>query len=168
MTDQEPIKELFLAHYDRMYLLAKILLHDDEESRDAVSEVFASVLDGTVEVRPDTAESFLMTCVRNRCLKVLRGKAVRERAQKLLALDDEADITPLQPQADRLESVLRFCQEGLTEQTRRVFLMHYQERKRYADISAELSISEAAVYKHLAQALKRIKNHFKSSDNGQD
>ena len=41
MTDKETIKELFLEHYDRMYLLARVLLHDDEESRDAVSEVFA-------------------------------------------------------------------------------------------------------------------------------
>ena len=173
MTDKETIKELFLEHYDRMYLLARVMLHDDEESRDAVSEVFAQLLDGTIRVRPDTAGSFLLTCVRNRCLKVLRGKQVRERAQKLLAMGDEKDLTlPLMLEAgrelDQLEEVLRFCQEGLTEQTRRVFLMHYQERKRYADISAELGISEAAVYKHLAQALKRIKNHFKSSDNGQD
>ena len=174
MTDKETIKKLFLEHYDRMYLLARVLLHDDEESRDAVSEVFAQLLDGTVRVRPDTAGSFLLTCVRNRCLKVLRGKQVREKAQKLLAMmGDEKDVTlPLMLEAgreiDQLEEVLRFCQEGLTEQTLRVFLMHYQERKRYADISAELGISEAAGYKHLAQALKRIKNHFKSSDNGDD
>ena len=171
MTDKENIKTLFLSHYDQMYLLARVLLHDDEESRDAVSEVFAQLLDGTICVRPDTAGSFLVRCVRNRCLKVLRSKQVRERAQRRLALDDEADTAPLLldeagRRIDPLEEVLRFCQEHLTEQTRRVFLMHYQERKRYADIAAELGISEAAVYKHLSQALNRIKNHFNSSDNG--
>ncbi|MBQ6964289.1 MAG: sigma-70 family RNA polymerase sigma factor [Bacteroidaceae bacterium] len=175
MTDKETIRALFLEHYDRMYLLARVLLHDDEESRDVVSEVFAGLLDGTIRVRPDTAGSFLLTCVRNRCLKVLRGKRVRERAQRLLAMGDEADVMPSLfgeigkgLHTDSLEDVFRFCQEGLTEQTRRVFFMHYQERKRYADISAELHISEAAVYKHLAQALKRIKNHFISSEHGQE
>ena len=33
-------------------------------------------------------------------------------------------------------------------------------QKKYAEIAATLSISEAAVYKHLAQALSKIKNHF--------
>ena len=42
MTDKETIRLLFESHYDRMYLLARILLHDDEESRDAVGDVFAS------------------------------------------------------------------------------------------------------------------------------
>jgi len=33
MTSRENLKTLFESHYDRMYLLARILLHDDEESR---------------------------------------------------------------------------------------------------------------------------------------
>lgn len=160
MTDKEQIKTLFLTHYDKMYLLARILLHDDEESRDAVSDVFARIAEGTIDVHPDTAGSFLLTCVRNKCLKMIRAKEVRQRASRLLPIDDSIEMMPLEAQTDRLSALLDYCQQELTPQTMRVFLLRYQQRKKYAEIAAELSISEAAVYKHLAQALHKIKNHF--------
>ena len=40
---------------DRMYLLARIMLHDDEESRDEVSDLFASIVENCIEVKTDTA-----------------------------------------------------------------------------------------------------------------
>ena len=161
---------LFLSHYDQMYLLAKMLLHDDEESRDVVSEVFARILDSYLDVHPDSARHFLLTCVRNKCLKVIRSKQVRERARKMLPMDDEAvEMLPIEPPIDQLDEVLAFCHEGLTEQTQRVFLMRHQQQMKYADIAQTLHISEGAVYKHLAQALKQIKNHFNpSTHNGKE
>ncbi len=161
MTSKETIRILFESHYDRMYLLARILLHDDEESRDAVSDVFSDIADGSIEVREDTAESFLLTCVRNRCLKIIRSKRVRARAKNLLRLSDTTtDMMPFETQCDQLTALLVFAEQELTPQTHRVFLLRYQRHKTYAEIASELSISEAAVYKHIAQALRKIKSHF--------
>ena len=161
MTGKETIRILFESYYDRMYLLARILLHDDEESRDAVSDVFSGIADGSIEVREDTAESFLLTCVRNRCLKIIRSKRVRERAKNLLRLSDTTtDMMPFETQCDQLTALLVFAEQELTPQTHRVFLLRYQQHKTYAEIASELSISEAAVYKHIAQALRKIKSHF--------
>ena len=72
MTSKEDIKKLFEEYYDRMYLLARIMLHDDEESRDAVSDVFTRISDGSIDVREESAKTFLLTCVRNKCLKIIR------------------------------------------------------------------------------------------------
>ena len=152
MTDKETIRLLFESHYDRMYLLARILLHDDEESRDAVGDVF--------EVRPNTAERVLLTCVRNKCQKMIRQRQVRQRAARLLPLDDTIEMMPLEAQTDRLTQLLDYSEQALTPQTLCVFQLRYQQRKTYAEIAATLGISEAAVYKHLAQALQKIKSHF--------
>ena len=38
------IERLFRQHYDRMIRLARTMLYDDEESRDVVSEVFATLV----------------------------------------------------------------------------------------------------------------------------
>lgn len=160
MTDKETIRLLFESHYDRMYLLARILLHDDEDSRDAVSDVFARIADGSIEVRPNTAERFLLTCVRNKCLKMIRQRQVRQRAARLLPLDDIIEMMPLEAQTDRLTQLLDYSEQALTPQTLCVFQLRYQQRKTYAEIAATLGISEAAVYKHLAQALQKIKSHF--------
>lgn len=160
MRSETDLKALFMEHYDGMYTLARVLLHDDEESRDVVSDVFADIASGGVIVQPERARSFLLTCVRNKCLKRLRAMQVRQRASRLLQLDDTVEMIPLEAQTDRLQQVLDFTERELTPQTLRVFSLRYRQKKKYAEIAATLSISEAAVYKHLAQALSKIKNHF--------
>lgn len=160
MTSNEYIKRLFKEHYDRMYLQARIILHDDEESRDVVSDVFVSIMEGSVDLRPNTVSSYLLTCVRNNCLKKIRAKQIKQRVSRLLYLDETIEMIPLDTQTDRLKDLLVFSKQEFTPQTLRVFQLRYQERKTYAEISKELDISEAAVYKHIAQALRKIKNHF--------
>ena len=160
MANKETVKALFMEHYDRMYMLARIMLHDDEESRDAVSDVFARIADGSIDVREESAKSFLLTCVRNKCLKMIRAKQVRQRASQLLQLNDTVELMPIEKQTDRLAEVLDFTEKELSPQTLRVFQLRYHQSKTYAEIASALSISESAVYKHISQALRRIKNHF--------
>ena len=160
MANKETIRRLFEEHYDRMYLLARVMLHDDEESRDAVSDVFASIANGSISVREESAKSFLLTCVRNKCLKTIRAKQVRQRASRLLQMDETVEMMPMEKQTDRLTEVLEYSEQELTPQTLRVFRMRYQQHKTYAQIATALDISEAAVYKHIAQALNKIKQHF--------
>jgi RNA polymerase sigma-70 factor (ECF subfamily) len=50
----------------------------------------------------------------------------------------------------------------LTPRDRQVLLMKYERKMKYREIAAELTISEAAVYKHLAQALKTLRDNLKS------
>ena len=160
MRNETDLKQLFMEHYDRMYTLARVMLHDDEESRDVVSDVFAAIASGTVVVKPERAGSFLLTCVRNKCLNRIRAMQVRQRASRLLQLDDTVEMMPLEAQTDRLQQVLDFTERELTPQTLRVFRLRYRQQKKYAEIADELNINEAAVYKHLAQALRKLKNHF--------
>ena len=113
MANKETVKALFMEHYDRMYMLARIMLHDDEESRDAVSDVFARIADGSIDVREESAKSFLLTCVRNKCLKMIRAKQVRQRASRLLQMNDTVELMPIEKQTDRLEEVLDFTEKEL-------------------------------------------------------
>ena len=64
------IEQLFKRHYRKMYLLAKVLLRDGDAAKDAVSDVFADMLDNNATVDSETAESFLLVCVRNKCLNL--------------------------------------------------------------------------------------------------
>ena len=46
MTQRErQVERLFKLHYRAMYRLASILLHDDDESKDIVHDVFARLLE---------------------------------------------------------------------------------------------------------------------------
>ena len=84
------IEQLFKRHYRKMYLLAKVLLRDGDAAKDAVSDVFADMLDNNATVDSETAESFLLVCVRNKCLNTLDREKTRERAMTFIAGETES------------------------------------------------------------------------------
>ena len=75
-------------------------------------------------------------------------------------MDETVEMVPIEKLTDRLTEVIDYSEKELTPQTLRVFQLRYQQHRTYAEIASALSISEAAVYKHIAQALRKIKNHF--------
>ena len=74
---------LFRDNYERLFFFAYDLVRDREAAHDVVSDVFASLLDGGLAIRSDNARGFLLTCVRNSCINVIRHKQMRERFMKL-------------------------------------------------------------------------------------
>ena len=48
---RKDVESLFKTHYTQMYHLALTLLFDEAESKDVVSDVFASLLQGVDESR---------------------------------------------------------------------------------------------------------------------
>ena len=91
---KEQIEQLFRQHYPRMYQLALVLLKDEAASKDVVSDVFADVLDGDVELLPDKARSYLLVCVRNKCLTLINRQKMKDRVHHLLQLDASPTIEP--------------------------------------------------------------------------
>jgi RNA polymerase sigma-70 factor (ECF subfamily) len=163
-TDKEAFEALFRQHYPYMLRLARTLLHDKEESRDAVSDVLLKVCDGSIRL-PAEPGPYLLLCVRNRCLDVIRRCTVAERVRRLYPLT--MDLTAEQPMAetDRLARIQQVAECHFTSQTLRVFTLRYDDRKSYQEIAAQLGISKAAVYKHLAQAMDILHRHLDHNDN---
>lgn len=157
---QNQVEQLFKSHYRRMYLLAAAYLHDTEAAKDTVADVFAALAEGRLMVRAELAEAFLLTCVRNRCINALARMKTEEKLKSLLPLGGEAYDSPATRIIDRLEAVKRYIDEELTPQTANVVKMRYGQGMSYAAIAAELGISEAAVYKHLAQGIRKLKQKF--------
>ncbi|MGI6233442.1 MAG: sigma factor, partial [Prevotella sp.] len=73
MKSKEQDKQLFLRHYRELFATAFFLLHNEEESRDAVQEVFVRLLENDTVLREDTARNYLLTAVRHYCLNRLNS-----------------------------------------------------------------------------------------------
>ncbi len=166
-TDKETIEQLFRQHYLRMYQLARVLLKDDAASKDVVSEVFADVLDGNVALRPDSTGSYLLVCVRNKCLNLLSRQKMQDRVHHLLQAEVSPSIAPMESvttvmekEEKKIEAIQAYMDEQLTPQTSRVLKLRFRQKMTYREIATELGISEVAVYKHLAQGIKKLKQQF--------
>ena len=163
------IEEVFRLHRAKMQRLAALLLRDESEADDAVSEVWMKLyrkrpLDGVENV-----EAFLLTAIRNHCINV---KKARTREPVLISANellvdrerstppDDSYLDSAEANESRLQDIETFINERLTEQTQRVLKLRFHNKMKYAEIARELGISEAAVYKHLSQGLEKLKKQF--------
>ena len=156
---EEQFKELFLSEYGRMFKAAYILLGDEDEAKDAVQDVFARLWDGTTPLREESQRTFLLTCVRNRCLNIIARRRQNNELDELHEfVDSEKDDGEL------IAAINRYVDERLTPQTSRIIKMHYNEEQSYKDISSELGISLSAVNKHIVQGLRKLRSTFKNRE----
>ena len=165
--NKETIEQLFRQHYLRMYQLARVLLKDDAASKDVVSEVFADVLDGKTQFSSANARSYLLVCVRHKCLNLLSRQKMKDRVHHLLKADASPSIAPLEAtiaeidrETEKYEAILAYMDTELTPQTRKVLDLRFRQKLKYREIATELGISEVAVYKHLAQGIRKLKQKF--------
>jgi RNA polymerase sigma-70 factor (ECF subfamily) len=158
---KEEIEILFRQHYGPMIRLAKRMLYDDEESRDVVSEVFATLI--KTNILPKNMEGYLMASVRNRCLNLLEHKDVRakfeqaytlEMKQNMVTDDDTISYTSVE---QWYQQMMAYAKQYLTGQTLMVFRMRHIDGMKYQEIADQLGISRVMVYKHLAKAMNTIK-----------
>jgi RNA polymerase sigma-70 factor (ECF subfamily) len=162
MADQRKLEALFKQHYRQMYRLATILLHDDAESKDVVHDIFAQLLDNSDRLREETAESYLLTSVRNRCLNVIRGRQIQERVERLYLLDLETTILP----TDRFNEELKILHNGISllepPVCRDIILQHFRDGITFKEIARRLGVSETTVYKHLRRALESLRQQLQN------
>ena len=160
---ENEIEQLFRQHYAQMAKLARTMLYDDEEARDVVSEVFAALIRS--DIVPVNIKNYLLTSVRNRCLSILEHKSVRAKFEQAYTLEMKSASQPAEEGGgeyqsnDRLGNLMTFAEQNLTKQALRVFRMRHLQGMKYQDIADELGISRVMVYKHLTQAMEKIKEY---------
>lgn len=157
MTKEE-IKELFLRHYAGMYRVARTILYDEQESKDVVSDIFERLLRAQITLSPETTERYLLTSVRNQCIKRLNHNEVKRQ----FADSYDPDMEDCDDD-NRLNEVVEFAKRSLTAQEFRIFNLRFTEGYSYEEIAAMEGISKVAVWKHLSRLLNIIRNNFNSS-----
>jgi RNA polymerase sigma-70 factor (ECF subfamily) len=161
MTDQKKLEKLFKQHYRQMYRLATMLLHDDAESKDVVHDIFAHLLRNSQDLREDTAEHYLLTSVRNRCLNVIRSRQIQERVEHLYLLDLDANITPTERLEEELETLYKGIDQLEPPVCRDIIMQHFRDGITFKEIANRLGVSETTVYKHLRRALNQLRTQLK-------
>ena len=161
MTTSE-LEILFKTHYAAMFRLAMSLLYDEDESKDVVSDVFASLLGGGLAIRSDNARGFLLTCVRNSCINVIRHKQMRERFMKLYSNRAE----PLADGPDdslMLNELREYIDNQLPPLSRRIFTLRYLQDMTCQQVADAVGVSRVTVHHHLSQSMEKINTYFNNS-----
>ncbi len=171
--EQEAVKRLFMQHYVKMQRVARTLLYDEKESEDVCSDVFETLLRADMLLEPETEERYLMTSVRNRCLKRLRHVAIEHSpltidhfaASNSIANNGSDSMLNAQwSKDDRLSDIEEFVVSHLSEREQRIFGLRFSEGYSYEEIAVAEGISKVAVWKHLSHAITEVKKHFNTKN----
>ena len=158
------IESLFKTHYTQMYHLALTLLFDEAESKDVVSDVFASLLSGSTIVRADNAKAFLLASVHHRCLNVLQHKQVQERFARLLTEDTDTFVSDNTVEAQmQMEKLMSYVRENLSLLEQQIFRLRYLREMTCQEVAEALNVSRQTVHTHLKQSVGKIRKYFNSN-----
>ena len=159
MTGKTIIEQLFIGCRQRMLAVARLMLKNDDDANDAVSDVFFKLTEGSLRVPADHPENYLMATVRNLCLDRIRLMTLHERLERRITLSDN-DQAYGESERERIAEMIDNAERTFSKQTWRVFQLRFDEGLLYREIAERLGISEVAVYKHLAEALKKLKEKY--------
>ena len=154
--EKEEIHRLFTQHYAKMNRIARTILCDEQESEDVISDIFEFLLCHNVVLLPDTEERYLLTSVRNQCIKRINHQEVHNRMVNAVVTEDSDEVD----EDERLADVMEIVENLLTEQDKRIFILRFTEGYSYDDISVVEGISKVAVWKHLSRIINRIKEQI--------
>ena len=124
---EQRFKALFLSESGRMYKAAYILLGDEDEAKDVVQDIFAKLWTGTIPLKEESQRTYLLTCVRNRCLNIIAHRQTQQEAIRLLTPEAIAEENH---DDEIVEMVNRYVDEKLSPQTSRIIKMHFDASSR--------------------------------------
>lgn len=149
---------LYIRIFPPSMRLAMSLLHDEDEARDAVQEVFVRLWE--TDSRISNPDAFIVRSVRNACLNRISKLDARERIRQKLTLDstppEDFDIE------SRNEEVQAAISRLLTSREKQVVEKIYAEGLSYKEAAANLGVSVGAINKNIVGALKKLRTHFKN------
>lgn len=153
---------LYLQCFEPSFRLALSLLHEEDDARDVVHEVFLRLWES--ESRVDNPKAYVVRAVRNSCISRIRHLDVREKVRMKLMLEPPPEEDASEDYAERDAEVLSAIDRLLTFREREVVDKIYMEGKSYKETAATLGVTVASINKNVVGALKKLRNHFKTRE----
>ncbi|MDE5970654.1 MAG: sigma-70 family RNA polymerase sigma factor [Muribaculaceae bacterium] len=163
MINKNDIEQLFKAHYEQMFRLAVSLLHDEDLARDVVHDVFVSLIESSIDFL--VSGGYLIKSVRNRCLNYIRDCEIHQRVANLLLIETEEYDNEMLPDDETIAHINDLIKTEIPPRARQVIELRFSDGLQFSKIANIMEISETAVYRHLSNALKIIRQ--KLNENGQ-
>jgi RNA polymerase sigma-70 factor (family 1) len=158
--DRGAFTELYNRYWDKTYAVALHRLDDEHEAEEVVQEVFLSIWQRRATLQlTHTVATYLAVAVKYKVINHLAKQHRRQLQHDELTISSPivADSTADWLHEKELRQLLEKTISQLPEKCRIVFLLSRNENKTYAEIAAELNISQKTVEAHMSKALRELR-----------
>jgi RNA polymerase sigma-70 factor (ECF subfamily) len=158
--NREAFTELYNRYWDKTFAVAYHRLDDEHEAEEVVQEVFLSIWQRRANLKlTHTMATYLSVAVKYRVINHLdRQYRKQQHLDELTFTSTETEDSTMQWLEEKeLRKRLDHSISQLPEKCRIVFLLSRDENKTYAEIAAELGISQKTVEAHMSKALGTLR-----------
>lgn len=165
-------EKIFCLYFPRLHHYATNLLHDEEEAKDLVQDVFCQLWEnGSLHDDEKNIGAFLFTLTRNKCLNLLKHKIVENKylvqkvkfeAEELYHIsmaDSEEFVSIEQELMDELGKIMN----EMPEKFRLAFWLKWFDGKKIREIASIMNISTTMVDRHLTKGLRIVRKKLDSN-----
>lgn len=159
--DQAAFTEIYRRFWDKVFAVAFHRLNDQLEAEEVVQDVFFSLWKRRENLAIQySLNTYLSTAAKYQIISRQRKQYLQQQNSPatLQSNDSGVDTTQLWFSERELKQQLDYHIEQLPEKCRIVFKMSREEFKSYAEIAAELGVSEKTVEAHITRALKILRD----------
>lgn len=166
--DQFAFTELFKRYRKKVLFIAFNLLRSNDAAEDVLQNVFTKIwVNRQKATEINQFSSYLNMMVRNEVFNILRKKAYLDAfiSENIEIEKFEEHKIELAEEFDEKQRKLSEAIKALTPQQKRVFDLCGLEGKKQVEAAQILGISPATVKKHMADALRNMREYLKSAAN---
>ncbi len=146
-----------LSHSDKLYRMARSILKDESQSKDAYQELMMRLWEKRNQLNAiENRQAFLLTSMRNLCLDLLRKKHDKREIPESTEYV-APDPHQLTEQADTVSYISRMI-DGLPEMQRTIIRLRDVEEMELAEIAQTMQMTENAVTVNLSRARKKMRD----------
>lgn len=154
---ESEFETLYTQYFPTSMRLAMSLLHDENEARDVVQEVFLRLWESKTKVVNPPA--FLIRAVRNASLNRISMMDTRDKIRQRIILESPPDDFDVEECGKEIKSAILLL---LTSREQEVIEQIYTKGMSYKETAENLDVSVATVNKNIVSALRKLRNHFKT------
>ncbi|MDD6100948.1 MAG: RNA polymerase sigma-70 factor [bacterium] len=164
-SDEQAFKSLFERYYAALCLFAKRYIEELTVREDIVQEVFVGLWERRQGLDVNvSAENYLLTCVKNRCLNYLRHQEVRQAYAEQVASCPLYELDQSDEQLydlQELEQLLADALERLPMEYRVAFEMTRLEGHSLEEVAIRLGVSVRTIERYRDKALAILQKELK-------
>jgi RNA polymerase sigma-70 factor (ECF subfamily) len=161
--DIQEFEKLFHKMYASLCHYALKFLNDMDSAEEVVQDLFYHYWKNREHIKINTSlKAYLYQATKNRCLKVIKHNAVRQKHIDSTMHNAEEQVNQAQTlESDELAKIIEKTLSQLPERRRKIFIMSRFDGLKYKEIAKKLSISVKTVEADMGKALKLFRVNLK-------